>query len=423
MTGILLLLVFLALTFAGVPIAYSMGLSTLLALLVLDVPFGLFFTRTVASINSSSLLAIPFFIIAADILTVGGISRRLIAFANAAIGWARGGLGMANVSASMLFAGVSGSAAADTVAVGGVMIPAMKRSGYDPGFAVAITAASSTIGPIIPPSVLMIVYGSITGVSIGELFIAGIVPGVFLGLVLLVLAFWLGGKQVGRQGSFEIGRVLGTMRASILGLVIPVGLVAGILGGVFTATEAGVMIVVYALLVSAFVHRELPFRELASILIRSTVLTGVLMLLVAMAAGFAWILAFTRVPVTVLEALTSLTENPVALMLIIVAFLLLFGMFVETLAATIITVPILFPLGEVLGYDPLHFAVVIVMTLLVGTITPPLGILLYICAGIGEVSVPRAIRAATPFIVVLIATVVAVALVPPLATWLPGFMN
>jgi tripartite ATP-independent transporter DctM subunit len=421
--GIILLAVFVALVFLAVPIAYAMGLSTLLALLMLDVPIAVFFTRTIASINSSSLLAIPFFIVAGDILSSGGISKRLIAFANASFGWAPGGLGMVNVSASMLFAGISGSAAADTVAVGGVMIPAMKRSGYDPGFSVAVTAASSTLGPIIPPSLVLIIYGGITGVSIGSLFIAGVIPGVFLGLVLLAMTWWIGKDQVGRQGSFDLRQVLHTMRKAALGLVLPIGLVVGILSGVFTATEAGVIIVVYAVLVSTFIYKELSLRDLGPVLIRSTVLTGVLMLLVGLAAGLAWVLAYTRVPVTVLDALTALTENPTVLMLIIVAFLLVMGMFVETVAATIITVPVLFPLGEFLGYDPLHFAIVIVLALLIGTITPPLGILLYICAGIADISVPRAIRSAVPFIVVMIATVVVVALVPPLATWLPGLLN
>lgn len=422
MTGIVLLIVFLVLVFAGVPIAYAMGLSAILSLIVLDVPVAVFFTRTIASINSSSLLAIPFFILAGDILTVGGISRRLIDFANASLGWARGGLAMVNVAASMLFAGVSGSAAADTVAVGGVMIPAMKRSGYDPGFSVAVTAASSTIGPIIPPSVLLILYGGITGVSISALFIAGVIPGVFLGFALLAMAWWIGKKQVGRQGSFSAKKVLRTMRKSFLGLVLPIVLVLGIVGGVFTATEAGVMIVIYALIVSLFIYREMSIRELINVLVRSTVLTGVLMLLVSMAAGFAWILAYTRVPKIIIEALTTLTEDPVILMMIIVGFLLVLGMFVETVSATIITVPVLFPLGDALGYDPLHFAIVIVMALLIGTVTPPLGILLYICAGIGDVSVPRAIRAAIPFIVVLIVTVVVIALVPALSTWLPSLI-
>lgn len=423
MTGILLLLTFLALTFLGIPIAYAMGLSTIVALLVLDVPLTVFFTRTIASINSFSLLAIPFFILAGEILTVGGLSKRLIDFANAAFGWARGGLAIVNVAASMMFAGVSGSAAADTVAVGGVMIPAMKRDGYDSGFSVAVTASSSTIGPLIPPSVLMIIYGGITGVSISALFLAGVLPGIILGTALIGISWWIGRTQVGRQGQFSAGNVLRSMWRSILGLLLPVFLVVGIVGGVFTATEGGVVIVAYALIVSMLVYREMTWRDLGPVLVRSAILSGVLMLLVAMAAGFAWILAYTRVPELVLDGLTALTNQPVLIMLIVVGFLLVFGMFVETVAATIITVPVLFPLGESLGYEPLHFAIVIIMALLVGTVTPPLGILLYICAGIGEISVGRAIRAAVPFIAVMVIAVVLMALLPALSTWLPAFLN
>jgi C4-dicarboxylate transporter DctM subunit len=192
---------------------------------------------------------------------------------------------------------------------------------------------------------------------------------------------------------------------------------------VFTATEGGVIIVVYALGLSMLVYRELHWRDLGPLLVRATVLSGVLMLLVAMAAGFAWILAYTRVPATILGALTGVTTNRLAIMLIVVAFLLVFGMFVETVAAAIITVPVLFPLGEAVGFDPLHFAVVVVMTLLVGTITPPLGILLYICAGMADITVARAVRAAVPFIAVLVVAVLLVALIPALSTWLPGMMN
>lgn len=422
MTGILLLSGFLLLAFIGVPIAYSMGLSTIVALIVLDVPTEVFFTRTVASINSSGLLAIPFFIIAADVLSAGGISVRLMAIARAAVGWAKGGLAMVNVAASMMFAGISGSAAADTVAVGGVMIPAMKKEGYDPGFAVAVTAASSTLGPIIPPSILLIIYGGITGVSISSLFIAGVVPGIFLGLVLMALAWWIGRKQVGSHGRLSLRKVLHAFRRGFLGLLLPVLLVLGILGGVFTATEAGVVILLLAVLISMFVYRELPVRELGPILVRSTVLSSVLMLIVSMAAGFAWVLAYTRVPQTILEALIGITDNPTLIMLIVVLFLLLVGMFVETVAAAIITVPVLFPLGETLGYDPLHFALVIVMTLLIGTITPPLGVLLYVCAGIGQVSITRAIRATVPFIVIMIVAVLVIALVPEIVTSLPALM-
>lgn len=420
MTGLLLLVGFLLLVGLGIPIAYSMGLSTVVALIVLDVPLTVFFTRTVASINSFSLLAIPFFVLAGDLLTEGGISKRLIAFANSLVGWSRGGLGMVNVSASVLFAGVSGSAAADTVAVGGVMIPAMKRDGYEPGFAAAVTAASSTIGPLIPPSVLLILYGGISGISISALFLAGVLPGLLVGALLLVLAWWLGRKQVEQKSPFRAAAVVRAFGRAFWGIILPVALVAGILAGVFTATEGGVIIVLYAVFVSAFVYRELRWNQLLPILIRSSVMSGVLMLLVGMAAAFAWVLAFAQVPHTILSGLTGLTTNRTLLLLIVVLFLLVFGMFVETVAALIITVPVLFPLGSTLGYDPLHFAVVVVTTLLIGTVTPPLGILLYICAGIAGTSIGNAVRASLPFVVVLIAAALLVALIPALSTWLPG---
>ena len=420
MTGVILLGLFLLLVALRVPIAFAMGISTVISLFLLDVPLDVFFTRVMASVDSFSLLAIPFFILAGDLLTSGGISDRLIRFANSVIGWARGGLGMVNVSASMLFAGISGSAAADTVAVGGVMIPAMKREGYRPAFASAVTAASSTIGPLIPPSVLLILYGGITGVSISALFLAGIVPGILVGFILLLTAWLIGRKQVGKQSELS-PRLVGTsMVKAALGLVIPVGLVLGILGGVFTATEGGVVVVVYALIVSMLVYRELSWRDLGPLLVRSSVMSGVLMVLVAMAAGFAWVLAFARVPQTLLDAVTGLTTDPTLILLLIVAFLLVFGMFVETIAATIITVPVLFPLGEAAGLDPIHFAIVVVMALLIGTVTPPLGILLYICAGIANTSVGSAIREVLPFILALVAAVLVVALVPQLATFVPG---
>lgn len=420
MTGIWLLLGFLALVGLGIPIAYSMGVSTVVALLVLDVPMDVFFTRTVASINSFSLLAIPFFILAGDILTEGGISNRLIAFADSAMGWARGGLAMVNVAASILFAGVSGSAAADTVAVGGVMIPAMKREGYKPGFAAAVTAASSTIGPLIPPSVLLILYGGISGLSISALFLAGVLPGLVVGVLLLIAAWWIGRKQVAQKSDFSLSTVLKTFGNAFWGILLPVVLVVGVLTGAFTATEGGVIIVIYALVVSKLVYRGLAWKELVPIMIRSSIMSGVLMLLVGMAAAFAWVLAFARVPATILDGLLAVTENRTLILLLIVGFLLVFGMFVETVSALIITVPLLFPLGGTLGYDPLHFALVVITTLLIGTVTPPLGILLYICAGIADTDIGNAIRASLPFIAVLVAAAVAVALVPGLSTWLPG---
>ena len=420
MTGLVLLLLFLLLAIAGVRLAYAMALTALLAFIWLDIPTAAFFTRSVASINSFSLLAIPFFVVAGDLLTAGGISRRIINLAESFFGWMRGGLGIVNVGTSVLFAGVSGSAAADTAAVGGIMIPEMKRAGYRPGFAVAVTAASSTLGPIIPPSILMIIYAGITGVSTGALFLAGIVPGLFLGLTLMVLAWWIGRKQAAAVTAFSFRTILKSARQGILAMLIPVIVIGGILFGFFSPTEAGVIVLAYAFVIAKLVYRELTNREFLAVMVRSSVLSGVLMLIVAMAATFAWMLAYVGTPQAMVTFLTQISDDPTVVMLLIVVFLLLVGMFVETIAAMIITVPVLFPVSEALGYDPLHFALVVIMTLLVGTITPPLGVLLYVAAGIGQVSIFDAIKESVPFIAVMIATVVVVALVPGIVTWLPS---
>lgn len=422
MTGIVLLTAFLGLVALGMPIAYAMGLSALGALLVLDIPLTVFFTRTIASINSFSLLAIPFFVLAGDLLTVGGISKRLIDFANSLVGSARGGLGMASVASMTMFSGISGSAAADTIAVGGVMIPAMKRSGYDAGWAAALIAASGTLGPLIPPSILLVLYGGITGVSIGELLIASVIPGFVVAALLLALAWWQGREQAPAAGAFSLRAVGATAVGAVWALLLPVFLVVGIVAGLFTATEGGVIILVYGAVVSMLIHKELRWSDLGPLLVRSTVMSGVLMLVVAMAASFAWILAYTRVPATVLTTLTGLTTNRTVILLIVVAVLLVLGMFVETVAAAVITVPVLFPLGQAIGLDPLHFAIVIVVALMVGTITPPVGILLYVTAGIAEITVAEAVRAAVPFIVLLITAAVIISLVPQLSTWLPSLI-
>lgn len=422
MEGLLLLGFFLVLAAIGVPLAYAMAISTFGALLVLDVPITALFSRSLTGINAFSLLAIPFFIFVGELLTGGGMSQRIIDFANSLVGWMRGGLGLVNVGGSVLFAGVSGSSAADTAAIGGVMIPAMKRSGYDAGFAAALTASSATIGSLIPPSVLLIIYGGITGLSIGALFLAGVLPGLAVGAALFVLAWWKG-RHVRAEVPFSVRNVWRTAGRSILAGLLPILLVWGILRGLFTATEGGVIAVVYAVVIGALVYRELTWRSVVRMAVRSGELTGVLLLLLFVATSFAWVLAFVGLPRQVVGFLTQLSDSPTVILIIIVAFLLLFGMFVETVAAATIVAPVLLPLGPALGLDPLHFGMIVITALLVGTVTPPVGILLYICAGLADISTMRAIRAVLPFLVVLALVVLAVAFVPALSTWLPSLMR
>jgi TRAP-type transport system large permease protein len=420
MEGVALLVIFLLLAALGVPLAFAMGLSAVAAMMLLDVSISALFTRSLAGIDAFSLLAIPFFVFVGELLTGGGMSRRLIAFANSMFGWMRGGLGTVNVGASVLFAGVSGSSAADTAAIGGVMIPAMKRSGYDASFAAAVTASSATIGSLIPPSVLLIIYGGITGLSIGSLFLAGVLPGLLVGALLLALTWWLGRRQVGPEQAFSFAKLFDTAKKAILAGFLPLLLVVGILRGLFTATEGGVIGVAYALIVSVFVYRELNLREIGRMAVRSAELTGVLLLLVSMATSFAWVLAYVGLPRQILGVLLTVSTNPTVMLLILIGFLLVFGMFVETVAAATIVVPVLLPLAPALGLEPLHFGMVIVVTLLVGTVTPPVGILLFICAGIADISIGRAVRASLPFLGVLAICVGLVAFVPQLSLWLPS---
>lgn len=420
MEGIALLVLFVILAAVGVPLAYAMGVSTLAAMLWLDIPLTALFSRSFAGIDSFSLLAIPFFIFVGELLTGGGMSQRIIDFANSLIGWMKGGLGVVNVGGSVIFAGVSGSSAADTAAIGGVMIPAMKRAGYDPAFSAAVTASSATIGSLIPPSVLLIIYGGITGLSIGSLFLAGVLPGLAVGFALFLLTWWKGRQQVDAEVPFSLGNVWRTAKRSVLAGVLPILLVWGILQGFFTATEGGVIAVVYALLVGTVVYRELTWRMVGQMAIRTGELTGVLLLLLFVATSFAWVLAFVGLPRQIVDVLSGLSDNPSLILLIVVAFLLVFGMFVETVAAATIVAPVLLPLGPALGLDPLHFGMIVLTALLVGTVTPPVGILLYICAGLADVSTSDAIRAVLPFLVVLALVVVVVAFVPQLTLWLPS---
>lgn len=421
MESAILLGAFLLLAALGVPLAYAMGVSTAFVMIfVLDISLAAFFSRAFAGIDAFALLAIPFFVFVGELLTGGGMSKRLIDFANSLMGWMRGGLGNVNVGASVLFGGVSGSSAADTAAIGGVMIPEMKRAGYDPGFAAAVTASSATIGSLIPPSVLLIIYGGIAGLSIGDLFLAGVGPGLTVGLFLFLYTWWRGRQQVGAEVPFSLANVGRTfLRAGLTG-ILPALLVWGILSGATTATEAGVVGAVYSLLLGKYIYRELTWRSVLRMAAKTAELTGALMLLLFTATAFAWVLAFVGLPRLIIETIFSISENPSVIIIIVVLFLLVFGMFVETIAAATIVAPVLLPLGQAIGFDPLHFGMIVIFTLLVGTVTPPVGILLFICQGIAEVSTTKAVRAIAPFIAVLLGVAMLVAFVPELSTWLPS---
>lgn len=408
----------------GMPVALAMGLSALVVVLLKGETNPLVMAqRMFVGVDSLPLLAIPYFILAGGLMEHGGISLRLVRFASAVVGHIRGGLGMVAVVASMIFAGISGSAAADTSAIGSIMMPAMIRRGYKRGFVVVLQASAGTIGPIIPPSILMIIYGSMTGLSIGRLFLAGFIPGVLVGLSLMALTYYYA-RRDGYKGEPRATwrQTLSATWEALPAMALPVVIIGGILAGIFTATEAGVTAVVYALIVGFFVYRELSLKDLPRIFANAAMTSFGLMFIVANAAIFGWVLAREEFPRLTVGLLTSLTTNPNAIILLVILFLLLLGCFVETISAMIIFVPMLFATGMAYRFDPIHFAMVIVIMLLIGTITPPVGILLYLTCGMTKTPISEALKYITPFVIVMMAVVVLVAYFPQISLFVPNLV-
>jgi len=417
----LLLVSFLVLLFLGMPVAFAMAIAGVLAILSLgDVSLVLVPQRMLLSLNSFPLLAVPFFVLAGEIMNVGGITKRIVAFAGALVGHFRGGLGHVNVVANMIMAGVSGSASADAVAIGSVMIPAMVEAGYPAAFAAGLTASAATIGPIIPPSIVMVIYGSMTGVSIGAMFLGGIIPGVLIGFALMGIV-WGYAKRRGwrREARVSARQVWRRFREAFWALLPPFIIVGGILSGVFTATEAGVVACVYSIFVSVVIYRELTWRKLGNVFLNAAVTTSVPMIIVAGASLFGWVLARQRFANLMVDFVTELTTSPLLAYLVIVAILLFIGLFVEALAAILIFVPVLLPIGQRFGFDPVHYALVIIIAMLIGTVTPPVGLQLYIASAISRVPVPKVV--VWPFVGAMTVVLVLIVLLPRTVTWIPSF--
>ncbi len=421
MSVALLLGTLLLLIIMGVPIAYALGGATVVYTIVMGIEPSVLVQRAVGSVDSFPLLAIPLFILAGELMNAGGITRRLVEFVQGWIGFLRGGLAISNVGGSLVFSGMSGSAVADTGGLGSVFIPAMREQGYTPAFAGAVTAASATVGPIIPPSIPLVIYGLLANVSIGGLFLAGVVPGLVLVAFMMVFTVALSARRnYPRADAFQFGLAIRSTVGAFWALLMPLVVVGGILAGVFTATEAAGAAVAYALVVGTVIYREVSLAKLVSALAISARRTAQVSIIVAFAGYFAWIISIERIPPMVNTWLSGLGLGPVGLALLLVLLLLVIGTFMEPLSAMLIFVPVLAPVAQTAGLDPLHFGIVVVLTLMIGLVTPPVGVCLYMVADIGEVEVHEVIRDILPFILVLVATVVVLVLVPPLATWLPS---
>ena len=384
----------------GVPIAFVLGLTPLVAFLSGgEIPHMLAAQRIFTGMDNPVLMAIPFFILAGNIMSAGGMTQRLVAFCNVLVGSFRGGLAYINVVISMLFAGITGAAVADTSAVGSILIPAMKKEGYDVDFSTAVTATSSTIGPIVPPSIPFIIYGVLGEVSIASLFLAGIIPGVLLGLSQMgVVAYYARKRNYPKGSLISVREALKATFDAALVLMMPLIILGGILTGIFTPTESACVAVFYALIISLFVYRDIRPIHLPKIIINTAVTSSLVMLVIGTASIFSWLLASEEIPQYITEAVINITHNRIAILLLVNIVLLIVGTFMETTASLIILTPVLLPLMNKIGVDPLHFGVIIVLNLVIGLTTPPVGVCLFIACAIGEIKLEQITKAILPFL-------------------------
>ncbi|RBP00838.1 TRAP transporter large permease [Rossellomorea aquimaris] len=424
MLAAILFISFLILIFISVPIAFSLGISSIIYLLIADIPLSIVPQKMFAGMNSFVLLCIPGFILAGNLMNAGGITERIIGFTNNFVGHIRGGLGLANVGSSMGFAGISGTALADTASIGAVMIPAMKKEGYDADFSAAVTSSSSTVGPIIPPSLPMIIVGTLASVSIGDLFLAGAVPGVLLGLSLMLVTYVISVKRKYPKGERQpIGVIAKSFTGAFWALLMTFVILFGILGGYFTPTEASIVAVVYALVVGMFVYKELKLKDLPKILLDSMVSTASIMFLVGFANLFGWILVSEQIPILVADGILGISDNPIVVILLINLLLLFVGTFMETIAALVILFPVLLPVASSVGMDPVHFGVMMVLNLVIGLSTPPVGVCLFVASSIGKVSIGKTSKALLPFLGASLVVLLLVAFIPEITLFLPGLFK
>lgn len=417
-------LLFFILLLLGVPIAFSLGLGSVIAIFLDDkISSMLIAQKLFSSINSFSLMAIPFFMLSGELMEAGGISKRLVNIAKAFVGHITGGIGMVDIGTSVLFAGVSGSAAADTAAVGSMLIPSMLKNGYPRGLAAVIQACAGSLGPIIPPSLTMIIYCSLTGLSIGECFMAGVIPGLIIGLGIAVVTYFYA-RRLGIKGGERVpyrDRLL-AIKDGVLAIIMPLIIIGGIVSGIFTPTESGAIAVIYALVIGMFVYREFTYRELQGIFLKAASMTGMALLIVAGASIFSWLVAYEKFPKMIITFLTGLTGNKYIIMILLVLFLLFVGMFIETLSATIICAPILMPVAAQYGIDAIQFALIMVITLVYAGVTPPVGGVLFITMGIAKAKMKDALQYLAPYLGIIFVVILLLIFVPQISLVLPGLL-
>ncbi|WP_445679427.1 TRAP transporter large permease [Radicibacter daui] len=405
----------------GAPVLIALGLASAAYLIGADIDLAVVPQFMYAGMDSFVLLCIPGFVLAGNLMNGGGITDQIVRFGNALVGHIRGGLGLANVTGSMIFAGISGTAVAETASIGAVMIPAMRKSGYDAPFAAAVTAAASTVGPIIPPSVPMIIAGTLTGLSVGKMFLAGAIPGLLLGLGMMLTVYIIATKRGYPKGKWAgFGEILRSSRGAVWAILMTALILFGIVGGFFTPTEASIVSALYALIVGLFIYKGITLRQVPGIIIESAIGSGALILLVGMANVFGWILTSEQIPQAIANAMLSVSSNKYVIILMINVLLLIVGTFMETIAALIILFPPLLAVATQVGINPIHFATFAVLNLMIGLTTPPVGVCLFVAGNIGKVSLAQVSRAIWPFLACNIIILLLVSYLPQISLWLPG---
>lgn len=420
---LILAVVFVVFLLIGTPVSFVIGITAMTGSFVDDAisPTAIT-TRLISGIDTFPLIAGAFFILAGELMSNGSITKRLVDFSRVLIGRIRGGTAITTVSVSTFFAGISGSAVADLAAVGSVLTPAMKREGYDAGFSTALPVASSVTGPVIPPSVIMIIYAMASSSSVAALFLAGYVPGLLMGGAVMAVAFYLSVKRKYPRNEerfpsmkefFQI-----CIRATLV-LIMPLIIIGGIISGVFTATESGNIAVVYALLLSIFIYREYSMKQIYHIVVNSAVTISIALLVISTATSFAWILSLEQIPQMALNFIDGMTDSVVIMLMLLNILLLIVGMFLDPGAAIIILVPVLMPIAEAFGLDPLHLGIIVCFNLALGIITPPVGVGLYLGAGIGKIPLEHLIKALVPFIIAQILILILITYVPGVSLFIP----
>ncbi len=415
----------IALSLFGVPLAFAILGASVATILIYrpGLPLELAAQHVVSGIDNFPLIAVALFLFAGELMNSGGITRRIVDFAGTVVGHIRGGLGHVTVLASMIISGISGSAVADAAATGSVMVPAMKRGGFPPAFSAALCETSAVMGPIIPPSIPMVIYAILVEQSVGRMFVAGIIPGLMMG-VLLMAAVWI----ISRKRGYAIGRwggmaaVMAAFTAAAAALATPIVILGGILGGVFTVTEAGAIACVYCIIIATLVYRQLGWADLGRALVNAARGTAAVMLIVGASGLMGWLIADLQINQQAAELINRLTDSPVVFLTIVNVFFLIIGMFMDPLAALIVFVPILMPAVVALGIDPIHFGVLIVINLMIGLCSPPVGYLIYLMANVAHVPPQQVIRESLPFLGVLILTLLAVTYIPALTLAMPAWI-